>query len=78
MEWISVTDKLPNSGELRGKEILVLVNGKIFICSVLDDGFMYVNDNRFFYDARLGWCGDPRFAKPTHWMLIPDPPEVSR
>jgi len=74
MEWIDVKDQLPNSEEFEDKNILVLVNGNTFIAHVAKRGSFYVIDNRFFYSPLHGWHGDKRFAKPTHWMPLPEVP----
>lgn len=72
MQWISVKIDEPNVEVFNNKSILVLVNGKPHLCSVMADGYIYITDNRFIYTRKDGWCGDPRFAKPTHWMPIPE------
>lgn len=72
MEWINVEVDTPNVKIFHQKKILVLVNGEPFICSVIDNGCIYVTDNRFIFSEKYGWEGDPRFAKPTHWMPIPE------
>lgn len=80
MQWISVNVDTPNTETLGGKEILVLVNGKVFTCTVMKKptyGVVeaYFTRNNFLYSDRDGWCGDPRFAQPTHWMPIPMRPD---
>lgn len=75
MEWISVEVDTPNVKVFAQKKILVLVNGQPFLCTVIEDGYIYLTDDRFIYTQKDGWCGDPRFAKPTHWMPLPNPPE---
>ncbi len=75
MKWISVNEKSPDCNILGGSEILVLVNSKIYICEVLEKGTIYITDNRFLYSSFYGWAGDPRFAKPTHWMPLPEVPK---
>lgn len=79
MEWISVETDTPNTETLGGKEILVLVNGKVFLCTVMETPerlmVVYLTENNFLYSKKDGWCGDPRFSKPTHWMPIPQVPK---
>lgn len=79
MEWINVDTDTPNVDTLGGKEILVLVNGKVFLCTVIQkprSGYVdaYLTDNNLLYSDQNGWCGDARFAKPTHWMPLPPLP----
>lgn len=79
MSWISVETETPNIETLGGKQILVLVNGKVCLCTVMRSpryGYVdaYLTDNNLLYSQTDGWCGDPRFAKPTHWMPLPGTP----
>lgn len=78
MVWNSVNDSTPCESSLGGKQILVLVNGEIHLCTVLSWNGDFLSSypvyNNFLYCPKQGWCGDRRFAKPTHWMAIPDPP----
>lgn len=75
-KWISAEVDTPNVETLGGKEILVLVNDKVFLCTVMNRsthgmGEAYFTHNNFLYSEQDGWCCDPRFAKPTHWMPLP-------
>lgn len=80
MKWISIQNDSPDTEVLGGREILVLVNGRIYLCTVIPSpkyGLYnaYITDNLFLYCSEKGWCGDPRFASPTHWMALPDIPD---
>lgn len=72
MNWISVEVDTPNIEVFKGKKILVLVNGQPFLCTVIEEGCIYLTHDYFIYTQKDGWCGDHRFAKPTHWMPIPE------
>lgn len=76
MEWVSVKDSLPLQSKLKGKRILILVNGVVFTCDVLDlDVFLVLTHDLFVYSNSRGFYGDERFAKPTHWLEIPELPK---
>lgn len=81
MQWISVDIDSPNVDTLGGKEILILVKDKVFLCSVMKKPIWgvleaYITDNNFLYSEKDGWSGDARFSKPTHWMPLPEPPHA--
>lgn len=73
--WIDVRKKSPKQ-EKKDRKIVVLVNEKPFICTVISSpsGFIYLNYENFYYSNENGFHGDPRFAKPTHWMELPESP----
>lgn len=74
MNWINVDKKLPEP-QKTSKTIVILVNSEIYTCEVLSkEGNIYFTTNSFFYSSREGFHGDPRFAKPTHWMPLPEKP----
>jgi hypothetical protein len=75
MEWISVKTRLPDS-TFEGKNILVLVNGRIFLSEVVHPSAIFLTDNRFIFSLHYKkWKSDNRFATPTHWMELPEPPK---
>lgn len=74
MKWIKVTIDTPNIETFGNKKILVLVNKEVFLCTVMKEDHVYIVDDNFLYSKRDGWCGDPRFGKPTHWMPLPTLP----
>ena len=62
MEWISVSDRLPEDG------IRVLTyadNSAMFVAS-RDDGW-YVDTGEYYYSSP--------FTNITHWMPLPEPPK---
>ena len=76
-EWVSVKDRLPTQREWEGKRIAVLVNGISFVASVMQRGCLYASKDEFLFCSDRGWISDPRFAIPTHWMPLPEKPEIS-
>lgn len=77
MKWISVEVDTPNVDTLGGQEVLIVVNGNIHVATVMGKDMLYSTDNNFLYSDEDGWCGDTRFAQPTHWMPIPEVPNGS-
>lgn len=75
MEWISVEDRLPNEKKWEGQEVAILVNGSVHVALVMDPWSVYISDGRFLFSSGQGWVSDSRFAKPTHWMPLPEPPK---
>lgn len=61
-EWISVEDRLPESG----KEIFIAVNG------ITVEGYKYYTDAGCFMSVD----GDKFYPfEISHWMPLPEPPE---
>ncbi len=76
MEWISVIDKEPKQDRDIGRYILILVNHQFYLCYIPPrETCIFITDNKFIYTDSDKWFGDNRFAKPTHWMEIPEQPK---
>lgn len=63
MEWISVKDKLPESG----KRYLVQIIEPYFGTKMID--ILRYDSSDWVYD------GMPVLANVTHWMPLPEPPK---
>jgi hypothetical protein len=70
-DWISAKERLPKSEDL----VLVIANGKPTKNTTLYEAYELAT----YYEGE-GWCLDmwPTWegADVTHWMPLPDPPEV--
>jgi hypothetical protein len=86
-EWISVEDRLPEGrGEIYAEGLED--SATVLAACITQDGrrkcglATYVRDHELPGDS--GWCGiideteaiDDRYTKVTHWMPLPEPPEV--
>ena len=65
MEWISVKDRLPEDE----KEMILVTDGDTVIT-----GFMFTLEDGKVYTPGLKMGG--RSMEVTHWMPLPEPPEV--
>lgn len=67
--WIPVQEQLPE----RGQMVIVAFRGHW-------GGKRKVSAEVFWIDDRGGWtgCDSMKGGKPTHWMPMPEPPEVKR
>ena len=82
-KWIGVEERLPEDGEL----VLCILYGDVNGCRVYEGAYelaMHFNacedDGEFFEEEWEMWdCkrGEVSNIKVTHWMPLPEPPEVS-
>ena len=69
MDWISVEDRLPENGQL----VNCAWHGEVFPA-----GFQVIDDDAEFFNLYLqNGCGYAEWSPVTHWMPLPDPPEVN-
>lgn len=70
-EWISVKDRLPEGEE----DVLVHLTSKELVVGAFMTAL--IHDERFWVLSRGGdFYACPQFGV-THWMPLPEPPEVS-
>ena len=67
-QWIPVSERMPDR------------NGGSLVCVTADDGKPYVQQAHFF--DGIWWTGESPAARypfdVTHWMPLPEPPEVTK
>ncbi len=71
MEWIKITDRIPN----RGKDVLVLVEKEMTNSQPAE---MHIRVGRRLSDRGIWIIGDNfgfNFGKVTHWMPLPKFPD---
>jgi len=73
MEWISIKDKQPTR-DLKGKEILLLVNNQCKIGGVVGNGILTLTADRIVYFIDENEWSLDFFEMPTHWMPLPEIP----
>ena len=66
MKWISVKDGLPKNGVV----VLAMLENEYSLVQVLDEEW-YNNDGFYLHNII-------RELIPTHWMPLPEPPNVTR
>ena len=69
MNWISVKDQLPTSGQR-----VLCYSGYIYI-----KNFQEREEDYIFCDGDFHWTGKPlgEIEKVTHWMPLPDAPNIN-
>lgn len=77
-EWISVSEGLPDEYET----VLVATDGRVSAgelrlpdseCGMDEPWWMVFKDKR---DRSVAWAGLVSLSDVTHWMPLPEPPEV--
>ena len=68
-KWISVEERLPETYEDGSADIVLVTDGQFI--------HMAAYSNEKWYFAECGEMKEPMFYKVTHWMPLPEPPEVN-
>jgi len=72
MEWVSVKDRMPpkKKGEILTFSMIKTLEGEMVPCISMDPrNCLYIRKGRLYSDFDT--------AEITHWMPLPEPPELS-
>ena len=77
MKWRTDIDNAPRNTPVLARCSSAFSDHSIYVARYFDP-----EHKEDFEEWDIGWetvmCKQPLYAKPTHWMPLPEPPEVER